>query len=322
MRGHRTNRSLWTTLMAGSILLTGVIVGQPVLAGKSCQPCKLTAQLAFHADLGKVRSDYNIAIGKAINYSERAGQREAAGEARMEFKEGTHNARAVRGARKGLCELLKEDRYDPEYEPDDFLTPEETAADPNPYFPLVPGTVYTYESETDEGTETVVVEITANTVEIDGVTCMEVRDTVTLEGEFVEDTLDWYAQHEDGSVWYFGEISFNFEDGEIVDLEGSWKAGDDGAKPGVVMQGTRVVGDAYRQEWLLGEAEDAGQILALHETVTVPAGTFTDCVKTLDINPHDPELVEHKLFAPGVGFVFEIKPDEGETVELISIVGP
>lgn len=322
MRQYRATTGSVSRWFAAAVFLTGMIAGHPALAGGKCRVCEQTAVLALQAELGEARSDYSIALGKALNLGDCEERREEGREARREFRENRENARAVYGARRDLCKLLGECRYDPEIDPEQFLSPAETAADPNSYFPLVPGTVYTYESETEEGTETIVVEITGNTVEIMGVTCIEVRDTVTLGGEFVEDTLDWYAQHEDGGVWYFGEISLNFEDGEIVGLEGSWKAGEDGAKPGIVMQGAPVVGLAYRQEWLLGEAEDAGQILALDETVTVPAGTFDHCVKTLDINPHEPELVEHKLFAPGVGFVFEIKPEEGETVELISVVTP
>ena len=309
------------SLSAAALLVLSLGAGSTALAGK-CRVCNFTALLAFNANLEEANSDYFIAFGKAININDAAERAEAIAEAGLAFTENKEQAGAVRKARLELCRELNECRYEPDVDPDNFLTPAETAANPNPYFPLVPGTIHTYESVTEEGMETIVVEVTDNTVEILGVTCIEVRDTVTLEGEFVEDTKDWYAQDKLGNIWYFGEISFNFEDGEIVDIEGSWRAGVDGAQPGIVMKGTPEVGDVYRQEWLLNEAEDAGEILALNETAVVPAGTFTQCLKTRDINPHDPETVEHKLYAPGVGFVLEIKPETGETVELISVVTP
>ena len=63
-----------------------------------------------------------------------------------------------------------------------------------------------------------------------------------------EDTTDWYAQQDNGDVWYFGEIAQQFEDGILVGIEGSWTAGMDGAKPGLVMLANPKVGDVYRQE--------------------------------------------------------------------------
>jgi len=167
------------------------------------------------------------------------------------------------------------------------------------------------------------VTVTNETKEIMGVTCVVVRDTVTVDGELVEDTFDWYAQDKYGNVWYFGEESKQYEDGDLVSLEGSWKAGVDGAQPGIIMEADPVVGDLYRQEFAPGEAEDMGEVLALGETVTVPAGTFTDCLKTKDFTPMEPEVVEHKYYAPGVGVVKEVMVEGGtDIVELMEIVGP
>ena len=76
-----------------------------------------------------------------------------------------------------------------------------------------------------------------------GVTTIVVRDRAWEDGESIEDTFDWYAQDNDGKVWYSGEDSKEIEDGKIVSTEGSWEAGVDGAKPGIVMKSNPQVGD-------------------------------------------------------------------------------
>lgn len=92
-------------------------------------------------------------------------------------------------------------QYDPQLDPADFV-PQVT----NQFFPLVPGTTYSYEGETDEGTETTVVEVLDETKTILGITATVVRDRVFLDGELIEDTFDWYAQQNTGDVWYLGEV--------------------------------------------------------------------------------------------------------------------
>jgi hypothetical protein len=222
-------------------------------------------------------------------------------------------------ARRDLCEALGEVRYNPAINPEDFLTPEETAADPNPYYPLVPGTTFRYAAETAEGGELNEVLVTEETREILGVTCVVVSDTVLVDGEIVEGTRDWYAQDRDGNVWYFGELTVEYEDGEIVGIEGSWEAGVDGARPGLIMKAAPQVGDAYRQEFSIGQVEDAAAILGLSEPVTVPFGSFDDCLMTGESTPIAPGVLDHKFYAPGVGFVLEVKPLSGERLELMAI---
>ena len=86
----------------------------------------------------------------------------------------------------------------------------------NPYTTLTPGTTFTYESVTEEGTEEDIVVVTNETKEILGVTATVVRDTVTLDGELIEDTFDWFAQDKEGNVWYLGEDTKEYENGEVV----------------------------------------------------------------------------------------------------------
>ena len=192
------------------------------------------------------------------------------------------------------------------------------AAVDNPLYPLVPGTVTTFEG----GGESIEIRVTANTKVILGVTCVEVRDTVTVGGEVTEDTLDWYAQDRDGNVWYFGEDTKEYEGGVVTSTAGSWEAGVNGAKPGYIMKAAPTVGDTYRQEYLACEAEDHADILATNESVTVATGTYTNCVKTHDYTPLEPALNEQKYYCPGVGVALEVNVNTGGRLELMSITPP
>ncbi len=167
------------------------------------------------------------------------------------------------------------------------------------------GARWVYEGETDEGTERVEVTVLPERKVVLGISATVVRDTVTIDGVVVEDTRDWFAQDRAGNVWYLGEAVENYEDGALADTEGSFEAGVDGALPGIAMPADPQVGDAYRQEYYPGEAEDLGEVLRLGQTTTVPAGTFSDVLVTRDWNPLEPEVIEEKHYARGVGLVFE-----------------
>lgn len=282
--------------------------------------CEQIAYKTYTSDLIEAAADYNLAKAKAFNIPDHGDRREAFQEAYDDYVETREESREQLIARLELCDSLDEDRYFPEIDPEDFCTPEEIAADPNPYFLLIPNRVMVYGGETDEGEEEIVeVTVTEDTVEIMGVTCIEVRDIVTVDGEVIEDTRDWFAQDKEGNVWYFGEISINFEDGQISDLDGSWKAGEDGALPGIVMWSDPMIDQIFRQEFLLGEAEDVGEILSLTETVISNGIEYTDCMQTLDYTPLEPDAFEYKYYKAGVGLVLEENPEEGEMLELLDI---
>ena len=145
------------------------------------------------------------------------------------------------------------------------------------------------------------------------------RDTVTVDDELVEDTYDWYAQDKEGNVWYMGEDSKEYEDGAVVSTEGSWEAGVDGAKPGMIMKGNPQAGDSYRQEYYKGEAEDMAKVISLNESVSVPYGSFENCLQTEEWTPLEPDVLEHKYYAPSVGLVLEVDIESEDRVELIDI---
>ena len=128
--------------------------------------------------------------------------------------------------------------YQPELDPANFVDVVD-----NPYLPLVPGTTWTYEETNGDGeTEIIEVAVTDERRDIQGISASVVRDTVTLDGVLVEDTFDWFAQDTDGNVWYLGEDVDNYENGQLVDHDGSFEYGVDGALPGIVMPADPQVG--------------------------------------------------------------------------------
>ena len=177
----------------------------------------------------------------------------------------------------------------------------------NPYWPMTPGTRWAYvESDGDGGVQQVEVTVTDETRQIQGISAVVVHDVVSEDGELVEDTLDWYAQDVAGNIWYMGEQTAEYEDGAITSTEGSWEAGVDGAQPGIAVPGDPQPGMVYRQEYLEGEAEDAAAVLSVDEWVEVPAGTFRDVLLTHDYTGLEPDVLEYKLYAKGVGPVLAL----------------
>lgn len=203
--------------------------------------------------------------------------------------------------------------YAPHIDPANFAS--STTVD-NPYFPLRPGTRMTYEGKG----ERITVEVLRQTRKVMGIDCVVVRDRVWQDGDLAEDTDDWYAQDNDGNVWYMGEDSKEIKKGQVVSAHGSWEAGVDGAFPGIIMLAKPLDGLWYRTEYYRGEAEDLAQILSLDETVTVPYGTFARCLKILDFNALEPGVEEHKYYAPGIGVVREVEVRGGsDFAELVDI---
>jgi len=194
----------------------------------------------------------------------------------------------------------------------------------NSYFPLVPGTIWEYEGEPDEGTETIRVEVLQQTRLVNGVTATVVRDRVYLEGELKEDTDDWYAQDMVGNVWYLGETTKEYEGGVVVSTDGSWEWNTDDALPGIIMWADPAahVAEDYRQEFYEGEAEDWARVEAVSQTIVVPYGQLTGSVKTFDWNSLDSGPGEFKYYAPGVGLALEVAVGSGERVELVRVTRP
>ena len=188
----------------------------------------------------------------------------------------------------------------------------------NPYLNYAAGRTFRYEGETPDGHETIVTEVTRKTKRIIGVTTTVVHDQAFLNGELREDTFDWYAQDSNGNVWYFGEDSKEIQNGQVVSTEGSWQAGVNGAVPGINMLAHPEKGDAYQQEFAEGVAEDEARVVSLSEEVTVPYGSFTGVLQTLEWTALEPGARGYKFNASGTGLVLELGK-HGERSELVSI---
>ena len=204
--------------------------------------------------------------------------------------------------------------YKPKIDPANFQSKID-----HPYFPLVPGTAFHYMEKAGGETSENDVTVTHDTKTIMGVKCVVVHDKLSQKGRVTEDTYDWYAQDKEGNVWYFGEATKEFKEGGAVDTAGSWEAGVNG-EPGMIMPANPKPGEPYRQEYSPNNAEDMGQVASVDETITVPAGTYKNCVTTKDWSLLEPGS-ENKWYAKGVGVV-QAKSTIGEFDALISIERP
>jgi hypothetical protein len=273
--------------------------------------CSKTAKAARNACGDEAEAAYSIALGKCNNLSS-ASEREACQQqAREELRDAEDECAEQYTARREVCDRLGEGPYNPIINPANFVE-----GVTSPFFPLTPGTTFIYRG----GGETVTVTVTDRTKMILGVKCIVVRDVVEVDGQVVEDTEDFFAQDVQGNVWYFGEITQEFEDGELTSLQGSFKAGVNGAKPGIIMRASPQVGNIYRQEFLLNEAEDIAEVLSLVGSATVPAAACSDCLITKEFTPLEPGAVENKYYARGIGFILQVVPETGERLELVEII--
>jgi hypothetical protein len=183
----------------------------------------------------------------------------------------------------------------------------------NPYMTLQPGTTFIYKND---GTgELVQTETTRETKVIDGVTCIVSHDRSTVDGELEEDTLDYFAQDKFGNVWYFGEDTKEFEDGKVVSTEGSWRAGVDGAAPGIIMEAHPRVGDDYDQEHAPDVAEDHAKVVSLSALVESPYASSDHALETDETTPLEPGALEHKFYIAGVGLVSTTDANDPESIE-------
>src|SRR5215211_7761751 len=200
-----------------------------------------------------------------------------------------------KGSTQEKASTQEQKAYAPHINPAHFTTKID-----NEYLPLKPGTTFVYEGkgERDE------MSVTHDTKMVMGVECVVVDDRAWEEGKLIEKTYDWFAQDKEGSVWYFGEDTKEYKDGEVVSTKGSWEAGVDGAKPGVIMQAEPEVGQSYRQEYYPGEAEDMAKVQSLNASVTVPYGSFDHVLETREWTTLEPSYDEHKYYARGVGQVY------------------
>jgi hypothetical protein len=225
-----------------------------------------------------------------------------------------------------LLSACKKDHHTPpqngKYQPDVRLERFTNSTNiTNPWSPYEPGKKYIFEGETEDGLEKIIEQRLNTTKKILGITCIVVNFKEYLDGKLIEETLDWYAQDNDGTLWYFGEQVDNYNpDGTLKDHDGSWEAGVDGALPGIVMLAKPKAGVTYREEYYVNHAEDEAEVLETGLTVTTPLGTFKNCVKTRNFTRLEPDVQEHKYYAPGYGLIKEVNITDEEEILLKAVL--
>jgi hypothetical protein len=185
----------------------------------------------------------------------------------------------------------------------------------NSYFPFVPAAVKVFRGKS-EGARTTVVDIFREDtrdfiLDSTTVTCRLLQETEFEDGELVEISYNYFAQADDGTVYYFGEVVDNYEDGEVVDHGGSWlvggPVGDDPPEtatvsvPALFMPANPEVGDEFRPEDVPGGPQEIDTVHAVDRNVKVPAGENAGCVEIRELSL--PDQRETKWYAPGVGVI-------------------
>ncbi len=296
--------------------------------------CSSTADAIFRACTNGVDDDFWIANAVCINVTNDSERSQCFTDAKESRAEDNQLCSDQLALRQDTCKLVGEDRYDPDFDPALFDTNFANLTNPNPFFPLKIGNTWEYRG----GTESDTVKVQNRTKLIDGVTCVVVKDTVKDNGNLKEDTNDWYAQAKDGNVWYCGEETTEYEtfDGdqprkpELVSNDGSFKAGRDGDKPGIIFLASPKKGDVYTEEFSVGNAEDVTKILSttysfgsdpkLDKDVPQQLAQLLcsgDCVVTKNFSLLEPGLFARKYYAPGIGVFLEVE-NTGEVVQLVN----
>lgn len=321
------NRILAALFMVACFLVQGMAWGAQ-------SGCRYSTKLAYTACNFGAKDDYFTDRAKCLDTID-ADLHECFAEANDALKDSKEECRDVRSARVDVCRLLDNEVHEPEFGEefaDNFIDPLQigSTVTPNPYFPLTPGNQWvlsgTFFEDGEEVTEVITIDVTSKTKLIDGITCVVVRDVVTIDDELVEDTDDWFAQDIDGNVWYCGEEVKDYEtfEGdepplpELVSNDGSFKVGIDHQKGGILLPAVPVVGDIFRQELVWSDAEDIIEILSTEGSETVVATSCTGtCLVTRDFSPLDPGVEENKYYAPGIGKILEIDLESNTRFELI-----
>ena len=182
----------------------------------------------------------------------------------------------------------------------------------NRYWPMKPGSHWVYRETNAAGdVQRNDVVVTRKTKTITGIKAVVVHDTVKLGGELTEDTFDWYAQDSSGNVWYLGEDTTEYEHGKVKTKEGSWQAGVHGALAGIIVPAHPKPGLTYREEYYRGHAEDGAEVLSLKAHAKVPFRTYDHVLQTRNFSRIEPNVVEEKFYARGVGVVLEVTVSGG-----------
>jgi hypothetical protein len=297
--------------------------------------CTSTARTQLVACRGEAVDEYSTATAICINESDTADRARCNQDAVAARDEKSQLCEDQLAARIEVCGRVGEGRYDPDFDEANFVRDFRNPGVSNPYLPLRIGNTWDYASQDETGH----IEVLSDTKRIDDVTCLVVRDQVSVDGRLKEDTDDWFAlARNGGNVWYCGEEVKDYEtfagdrpqNLELVAIDGSFKVDRDGAKPGIFVPAAPFKGQFFRQEYSLGNAEDVVDVLEVHYVygkrpeldALVPKDLANylcgpGCVVTGEGTPIEPDAFARKYYAPGIGVFLETTPATGEVNRLV-----
>lgn len=174
----------------------------------------------------------------------------------------------------------------------------------NDFFILEPGYQLTLEHKDGDETEQLVITVLNETEKVGNIETRVVEERETEDGEIKEVSRNYFAFcNETRSIFYFGEQTTKYKDGQPGIANDSWRADGADCRPGLAMPGLVLLGSRYYQEWDPKAAMDRAEIVALDVTLATPAGRFEHCLKVQESNPLEGDEEEYKLYAPGIGLI-------------------
>jgi hypothetical protein len=140
-----------------------------------------------------------------------------------------------------------------------------------------------------------------------------VEDREIVDGKLEEVAMDYFAQSDDGAVYYLGEDVDEYKDGKVSGHSGAWLLGKDTDTPGLLIPATPKVGDKFQSEYVPKVTTETDEVVSVSETVKVKAGKFKDCVKIKESLSDG--TTEYKYYAKGIGVIKEVEPDGAVELE-------
>jgi len=181
-----------------------------------------------------------------------------------------------------------------------------TAKGENRYWSLKPGRFVVLGNLESNGSELVVISVLDETEMVDGVKTRVIEEREYEDGELAEISRNFFAMAEETKdVFYFGEDVDYYEDGEVTNHVGEWRAGKDDARAGLYMSANPVVGMKYYMEYDPSAAMDRAEIFETGATVETPNGTFSDCLVITESSPLEPDDESYKRYAPKIGMIYD-----------------
>jgi hypothetical protein len=187
----------------------------------------------------------------------------------------------------------------------------------NSYFILEPGYQVILGGQEDGEDLQLVMTVLNETKVVDGIETRVIEERETEGSNLVEVSRNYFAICKPtNNAIYFGEDVDMYEDGKIVSHEGTWLAGENGSKVGMIMPGKAELGLKYYQEIAPGVAEDRAEIISVNDTLDTPAGTFKKVLKTEETNALKSGEKEFKFYAAGIGLI------QDEAIKLVNYTKP